>query len=568
VIGLVVGGRYSLTERLGSGATSSVWRATDEVTGLTVAVKLLRADASESPAALARFEREARLLARVHSPNVVALRDRDERDERPFLVFDLVHGSDLRERLRQDGTLPISEAVAVAVQIANGLAAAHAKRLVHRDLKPGNVLLADDGRVKVADFGIARALEEPGLTQPGRVVGTGEYIAPEQALGRAPDPRGDLYSLGVVLYEMLAGRPPFRGAGFAEVAAKHLNQPPPPLSDARRDVPDELAALVAALLAKDPQDRPQTATSVRDTLRRMLVALAGDRDRSAFVAMALDESADGDEPSTGEWPVDEDTGEIPLLARRVEPVEAAAWEELTPASMEYPALDTTLLSSPYRIPASAQRDSGSLRWLAVIALGVALAVAAVVIATAGSSDTTGVASASTHTTTTSPTRTTTAAATTAPVPAIVALHVAQAMPYDPYGDRVENNDQAPFAIDGDPTTSWSTEVYHYQNLANGKGGVGLVLQLLNAATVRGVTLRTTTPGYTVTVYTSTQLTAPNALPGWTKASAATVVASNQQVITLTRPRHATLVLLWITQLAPDPTNNGFSAKISEAQPTA
>ena len=182
-------------------------------------------------------------------------------DGRPFLVFELIDGTDLRERLRQEGMIAVTDALAIAIQVANGLAAAHARRCVHRDLKPGNVLISDSGRVCVADFGIARALEEPGLTQPGRVLGTGEYVSPEQALGRKVDARSDLYALGVVLYEMLARRPPFRGSGFADVAARHVRDEPPPIGDSRPGLPAGLSALISALLAKSPDDRPQTRPS-------------------------------------------------------------------------------------------------------------------------------------------------------------------------------------------------------------------------------------------------------------------------------------------------------------------
>ena len=237
MIGEVVGGRYSLEERLGSGGSSSVWRARDQESGRQVAVKLLHLDAADSPETIARFDREARVLEGIANPNTVELLDRGEMDGRPFLVFELIDGTDLSERLRQEGMIAVTDALAIAIQVANGLAAAHARRCVHRDLKPGNILISDSGRVCVADFGIARALEEPGLTQPGRVLGTGEYVSPEQALGRKVDARSDLYALGVVLYEMLAGRPPFRGSGFADVAARHVRDEPPPIGDSRPGLP-------------------------------------------------------------------------------------------------------------------------------------------------------------------------------------------------------------------------------------------------------------------------------------------------------------------------------------------
>ena len=412
MIGEVVGGRYALEERLGSGGSSSVWRARDEVADRPVAVKLLHLDATESPEALARFDREARILKGVVCPNTVELLDRGESDGRPFLVFELIEGTDLRERLRQEGMIGIADAVAIGTQVANGLAAAHGRHCVHRDLKPGNILIADDGRVCVADFGIARALEEPGLTQPGRVLGTGEYVSPEQALGRPVDGRSDLYALGVVLYEMLAGRPPFRGAGFADVAARHVRDEPPPIDAARPGLPPGLSALLAALLAKSPDERPQDAATVRTGLRSILAPIAGDAP-SPVVAAALRDDADA-EPPTGEYAVlpEPDAGEL------------APWEDVTPSSMNFEhAGPIHIESAPYRVPASAREHAGSLRYAAVGALAVAVGIAVIVLALSNGSGG-GTSSASTlaaagpassaPATSTETTADTTASATTGP----------------------------------------------------------------------------------------------------------------------------------------------------------
>jgi serine/threonine-protein kinase len=560
VIGEVVGGRYALEERLGSGGSSSVWRARDEVADRPVAVKLLHLDATESPEALARFDREARILKGVVCPNTVELLDRGESDGRPFLVFELIEGTDLRERLRQEGMIGIADALAIATQVANGLAAAHARHCVHRDLKPGNILIADDGRVCVADFGIARALEEPGLTQPGRVLGTGEYVSPEQALGRPVDGRSDLYALGVVLYEMLAGRPPFRGAGFADVAARHVRDEPPPIDAARPGLPPGLAALLAALLAKSPDERPQDAATVRTGLRSILTPIAGDAP-SPVVAAAL-RDADDAEPPTGEYAAIEE----------IEVGELAPWEEVTPSSMNFEhAGPIHLESAPYRVPASAREHAGPVRYAAVGALGVAVGIAVILLAlTHGSSSggSSGTTLAAAATTAAPGTSTEIAADTAGSGTATVAgqpLEVQSALTFDPPpGDGSENDDQAPNAIDGDAATFWETENYRSDPVLS-KGGVGLVLALPAREKVAAVELRTGVPGFTAGIYTSPDAAPPQTLAAWVAGAAPRPIAKTSQRIALPKAVRARYVLIWITRLAPA-EGSGFSAQIAEATP--
>ncbi len=527
-------------------------------------MKLLHLDAAESPEALARFDREARVLEGIANPNTVELLDRGDLDGRPYLVFELIDGTDLRERLRQDGMIGIADALAIATQVANGLAAAHSRRCVHRDLKPGNILIADDGRVCVADFGIARAIEEPGLTQPGRVLGTGEYVSPEQALGRKVDARSDLYALGVVLYEMLAGRPPFRGSGFADVAARHVRDEPPPIGDLRPNLPAGLSALISALLAKSPADRPQDAATVRAGLRQILQHVAAaEPDPSPLVVAALRETDDA-EPATGEYDTLEDPGPSHLG-------ELAPWEDVTPSSMNFDHGGAIHLeSAPYRVPASARENAGALRWAAVLALGVAIGGIALLLALTGSDTTTGAA----DTTTAPAAATTTAAATTetevdtataaTTEAAAAALEVQTALTFDPPpGDGSENDDQAQQAIDGDAATFWETELYRSDPVLS-KGGVGLVLALPQREQVAAVDLRTPAPGFTTAIYTSAVAAPPDALDGWDIAAPGREISKTRQRIEFAKPVRARFVLIWITRLAPA-EGSGFSARIAEAQ---
>jgi eukaryotic-like serine/threonine-protein kinase len=554
VIGERAGERYALSERLGSGGTSSVWRARDTETGGEVAVKVLHLDATDNPEAVARFEREARLVSGLHSANIVGLLDRGEIEGRPFLVFELVEGVDLREYLRRNAPVPVADAVAIGLQVANGLAAAHALRIVHRDLKPGNVLIDDAGRVRVADFGIARAIEDPGITQPGRVVGTGEYVSPEQALGKPLDERCDLYALGVLLYEMLSGRPPFRGASFADVAARHVRAPVPPLQEARPDIPDDLRELVEALLAKSPAARPAPAAAIRDRLRAMLSDLEGG---GPIVAAALDRRLDAPSPAPTV---------VPPLPPHLDDV--APWEDVTPASMDFPlpALEPEEPLTPYRVPPSARENSGHLRWIAVVALLVAVAAAVAVLLSGGGHGpaATTAARSTTPRSTTASTASVTPASTPAPAVATVAIGDVGIFDPPPGGDNSENDDQTQNATDGDSTTWWETETYKTGDLTHGKGGVGLVLSPDRASALAAVEIQTPAPGIVVTVYAARSAATPASLAGWRIASAQTVIRKNRQRIPLLRTTSARHVMLWISGLVKA-SSGGYTARIAEVR---
>src|SRR5215210_411957 len=202
VIGTLISERYRLDEKIGSGGMSSVYRAFDPTLERWVAIKLMHRDISHDPDQLERFRREARAVAQLNHPHVVTVIDAGEDDGAPYIVFEYVEGETLKDRIRRHGRLPISEAVAYAIEIARALGAAHSRNIVHRDVKPQNVLIDAEGSAKVTDFGIARTLDDEGLTADGRVLGTTDYVAPEQALGQPCTAESDLYSLGIVLYEM------------------------------------------------------------------------------------------------------------------------------------------------------------------------------------------------------------------------------------------------------------------------------------------------------------------------------------------------------------------------------
>jgi eukaryotic-like serine/threonine-protein kinase len=262
--------RYELEDRIGRGGMGEVWRATDTVLHRRVAVKTIDLRTVPDESGHARFEREARVTAGMSHPNIVTVHDSGVEDDTAYLVMELLPGPSLAERLRE-GPLPVDEVEQIGLQVATALDAAHARGLVHRDIKPGNIVHAADGRVRVLDFGITQLGETTGsqaLTATHTVMGTAEYLAPEQALGGRVDGRADLYALGCVLYALLAGRPPFQGPSPVATMMMHANDPVPDVRQARPDTPPWLAGLVASLLAKDPDARPAGAASVAAAIER------------------------------------------------------------------------------------------------------------------------------------------------------------------------------------------------------------------------------------------------------------------------------------------------------------
>jgi serine/threonine-protein kinase len=248
----VIAGRYRLKEVLGRGGMSEVWCAEDLELGRLVALKLLAPNADR-----ARFEREARAVASLAHPNITQVYDFGEWQGRPYMLLEYLPGGSLEERLANGKPLPDDEAFAIAAGIAAGLAHAHARGVVHRDLKPANVLFDDEGRPKLADFGIARMVAGEGtLTEAGTVLGTAAYISPEQAMGEPATAASDVYSFGVLLYRMLTGTLPFESTNALELVTLHRDAPPPPIESRRGDSPRVLAGTAMAALAKQPRERP------------------------------------------------------------------------------------------------------------------------------------------------------------------------------------------------------------------------------------------------------------------------------------------------------------------------
>jgi eukaryotic-like serine/threonine-protein kinase len=262
----LLGDRYRLGEPIAGGGMGSVYRAVDESLGRHVAVKVLRRELAAEPAYLERFRREARASAALSHPGVAGVYDYGELGGSAFIVMELVEGETLAEQIATRGRLPWPEAFAIGEQVARALAAAHAHGLVHRDVKPGNVLVDAAGRAKVTDFGIAKATASAPLTRTGMVVGSANYVAPEQAQGDDVGPAADLYSLGCVLFEAVTGRPPYSGASAVAIATQHVSAPVPDPRRHRPDLPVAAGDLIRRALAKAPGDRFGSAAAMADAL--------------------------------------------------------------------------------------------------------------------------------------------------------------------------------------------------------------------------------------------------------------------------------------------------------------
>ncbi|MEV1239075.1 serine/threonine-protein kinase [Nonomuraea sp. NPDC050022] len=304
-----LGNRYLLLSRIASGGMGDVWRARDELLGREVAVKVLRSHIQDDQSFRGRFRNEARITAALADPGIAQIFDYGEQRDLAYLVMELVHGEPLSAILTRNGSLMPEVALDVVHQTAKALHAAHSAGVIHRDIKPGNLLVTPEGTIKVTDFGIARAMESAPVTLTGTVLGTAQYVSPEQAQGLPLTPSTDLYSLGVVAYECLSGRTPFQAEGPVAIALMHLNDPPPPLGV---DVPAAVRELVMVLLSKDPRQRPTSAMEVADRSQRLGQSLAANKsgaelsmltDPAGFRVRQQEEGARGRQGQEGfqEW---------------------------------------------------------------------------------------------------------------------------------------------------------------------------------------------------------------------------------------------------------------------------
>ena len=527
MIGDVLSGRYRVTRLLGRGGMSAVWLARDDVLDRDVAVKMLHIRRLESAEAVERFEREARTLASLTHPGIVTVIDRGDDHGRPFIVFEYVRGRDLRERIADEGRLPLLDVLAIGEQVADALAYAHQRGVIHRDVKPHNILLTPDGQPKLTDFGIARVLEQPGLTMDGRVLGTGDYLAPEQAAGEPLDVRADVYALGVLLYHALVGEVPFHADTYLETARLHANAPIPSVRDVRPELPERMDEIIRHALAKRPDDRYADCAELRDDLHALAVSLGGD---------------------------DEDTDEYERAPR--EPTVLVTDFQLPPLPVPVPSLEQL---APISGPPRRGLRIASIALL-VLVLAIGGAVAAYIIHAQGSSD-----AATTTAPTTGPTTQpvgTTPSTSTVVKPVLKPLVLAAATSYDPQGDGSESQYLTPLAIDSDPTTAWKTETYKssVDDLA-GKQGVGLVLDAGQAVSARSLRLTTLAPGWRAQILSTRAASIPPQITGWSAISSSFTMNTTTRSVSLSGPA-ARFFLIWITKLTGQPGD--WSATIANA----
>lgn len=266
-VGVALDGRYRLDRRIAVGGMGEVWVAHDIALARDVAVKVLREEFAGDPGFLERFRTEARNAARLSHPNIAQPYDYGEVDGSGYIVMELVIGEPMSDLLAREPVLPLDRLLPILAQTARALHAAHVAGVVHRDVKPGNILLGRSGRVRITDFGVSLATNQISLTATGMVMGTAQYLSPEQALGRPATPASDVYSLGVVAYEALAGKRPFTGESAVDIAVAHVNRPVPPLP---RTVDPRMADIVMRMLAKDVAERPRSAASLARTFDEMV----------------------------------------------------------------------------------------------------------------------------------------------------------------------------------------------------------------------------------------------------------------------------------------------------------
>ena len=560
----VLAGRYRLIEFIARGGMAEVWEGHDILLARRVAVKLPHAHLGRQEAFRRRFRREAVAAARLSHPNIVAIFDTGTDAEDNFIVMERVDGPSLRQVIVPDRPLPVDRAVSIAGQVASALEYAHRQGVIHRDIKPANILIGPDGMVKVADFGIAKAAVGDDMTQTGMALGTARYLAPEQVEGGSPDRRCDIYSLGVVLYEMICGRPPFEADNELALALQHMRAEPPPPRRVSALVPPWLEAVVLTALAKSPEQRFASAEQLGDALARGPAwtgpypatdggaATEADRAWSRPVPIGAEQRR-GRPPTLPDpaepWAPTGAIGTTPTDRGRLDPG-GPRWPQ-PPGDRPFPT-GTQAFDAPPAPPApgaATGRRRSRRRLVPLVAIAIAIAaavVAAVLISHLNGSSSHGAPTTSQGTT-----------AGTHGTP----LVIARATAFDPPpGDGVEDGGDLPNLLDNDPSTTWHTEFYASRQFGGLKPGVGFVLTLDQSRQLQDLVLTSPTPQYDVSVYVANS--SPSQLSGWGQPVATVSNAPGRAVVPL-HGRQGSHVLVWFTRLSP--TN---VVQIGHAQLTA
>ncbi len=498
--GQILAERYVLEAPIASGGMATVWRARDDVLARPIAVKLLHPHLAEDETFVERFRVEALAAARLAHPNIVSIYDTGSESSDGqtdhYIVMEHCGGGTLGD-LVAAGPMDPDRVFSVGATICDALAYAHARTIVHRDIKPHNVLVSDHNSLKVTDFGIAKAaFQKTDITTTGKIIGTVTYISPEQANGDEPDARSDLYSLGVLLYELTIGRPPFEADTDVAIALKHLNEMPPSLRSLRAGIPKTLDSVIMRSLAKDPDDRFGSADEMRS---------------------ALMQGASG--------------GSTQVIARPARTAPPKASQPASPSS-----------SATRRRKAGEGFMSGEgRRMLPIIGLIVAAVVAAILIATALGQDDSNDAPQTKN---------------DGPRSSSRAIEVSQADDFDPApGDGVEHPDSVGQAIDGDPATAWTTEGYNSAISAQ-KPGVGLLLDLGSSVSVADVEITFDRADYDFELRASDDLGSDHEAFEVIRS-----VQSSSENETVAAGTSARYWLIWITDLPGGGAGSGAIAEV-------
>ena len=541
--GRVLAGRYRLNRPIAAGGMAEVWEATDQTLARRVAVKILHPHLARDESFVRRFRQEAVAAARLAHPSIVSVYDTVADQGTNAIVMELVSGTTMRADLDQHGPMQLAAVLAIGTQVADALGAAHASGLVHRDVKPANILLSSDGRVLVADFGIAKAAEGADLTSDGSMVGTAKYLAPEQVEGTAIDGRADLYALGVVLYEALAGTPPFVADNDTGTALARLHRDPTPLRQLRPQVPATVEHVVTRALSRYPDDRYPDAAS----MRRALLDAGADPSQAPAVAQAAVAADTGERPAARRRPA-------PPPAYAPAPAAAHTWtapppppapvaplapvdEPLPhaghhPGPVEYDEDDDAPLD-PYvdeDHPAPPRRR----RWPLVLVLTVLLVGALVLGGQAL-------------------TRSGTATATGPQLP------ISGVIDFDPVGGDGERPEDLAALTDDDPATAWRTERYVDAEFGGLKDGVGVVAAVAEPTDLGELTLTTPVGGWSAAVYV-VDGPPPLTLEEWGDPVGTVDDATDGTVEVELGGRRGQAVLVWFTRLAPD-GDDRFAARL-------
>jgi serine/threonine protein kinase len=557
--------RYRLERRLAQGGMAEVWLATDTLLARHVAVKLLKPALAADPVVAERFRREAIAVAGLNHPNIVAVYDSIAEGGRQAVVMQLVNGKSLRQLLDEQKKLSPDLTMHIGSCVASALDAAHAAGLVHRDVKPGNILLTPDGRVLLTDFGIAKGLAAAAgddLTNDNIMMGTAKYLSPEQVRGRKLDGRADLYSLGLVLYECLAGRVPFLGETDADTALARLNRDPTDLARLRPTLPYGLAPLIHRMLARRPEDRPPTGAMVKGELAR--------------VASRVNDPTAGFTPPRGDTAPTPTRG-TPVVTGRP-PAAVAGFQPIPPAPVTPIASSSNATTGSVRTgrPAGAavrvdrtpqssarprhqpnrqfqQRNRVSLVVVSGLLL-IALIVGLILWATSG----TGSRVATSTTAGAGVGAGTGSSGGTGVVAAPVGI--TKLSLYDPDGDGTEQDTNVTLADDGNPATAWTTVCYADRFLG-GKSGLGLVADL-GAVHSGTITAQIASAPYQVRILSAPDGEIPPTVAGWTAVDKKTANATGTVTVSVTNARYVAVLFNEIGQ-DRSCTRNRFRGRISE-----